>query len=340
MKRDGELEKLFNEYLDRLLAGEKIDASTLPDEDMRTALAFAKKLAALGREPSAEFAAQLKTRLVNELAAKEEAKRRKTAGRRWFRQPVWQAAGIFAALVVLVSGLWASGVFNPRGTSVVKAPTTTAATTSTATMTSQVTTTKVTTETTIINAATSPGAVTSTATTTTLGTATTTKATTTQSISTATTTATKTATTTPATTTTTKTTGTTVTTSGALAGNAILVKATASTDKQTYTPGDTVRIQITLQNMSNQIYEIKNAPSAVSLMQSQTKAPVYTIIPPPNSVTLKPGESTSYYLNWDQKDFQGQQVAAGSYYVELEDLDVQGVSVPMNLGTALTFSIQ
>jgi hypothetical protein len=107
-------EKLFAEKLDRLLAGEEIHIEGEIDKDLRTSLDFARKMKSLGVEPSAQFKANLKARLLQKLDEQED---RAEANRGWLarliRQPVWQAVGVLVFMIVVGSALWGSGVFNP-----------------------------------------------------------------------------------------------------------------------------------------------------------------------------------------------------------------------------------
>ena len=105
------MEKEFSENIDRMLAGEEVKVSAGMDDDCRTALDFAQKLARLRSVPSPSFKAELKEMLLLRLG-EEEA--RAEAKRGWFwgglrrlvpRQPVWQALTALLVVVVVAGGI-------------------------------------------------------------------------------------------------------------------------------------------------------------------------------------------------------------------------------------------
>jgi cytoskeletal protein RodZ len=151
--------------------------------------------------------------------------------------------------------------------------------------------------------------------------------TTTQSTTAVTTTKTTTATSKPMTTTTTS------------AQPVIMVSALASTDKTSYLPGEPVKISVTLQNLGSDTMKMDKFPPILSLMQNETRQPVYTFGYGNNSTTLSPNGVASYTVIWDQQDSQGKPVPAGIYYVELEDLDYQGQTVKLTLSQPVWFNI-
>jgi len=71
MKKDKYTEKQFIEYLDRLLAGEDISLGDDVSDEVRSALELARKMLAYRDEPSADFRARLKDRLLRKLAQEE-----------------------------------------------------------------------------------------------------------------------------------------------------------------------------------------------------------------------------------------------------------------------------
>jgi hypothetical protein len=73
MKKDKSTEKLFLEYLDRLLAGEEISLGDEVSDDLRSALEHARKMLAFREEPSAAFRADLRDRLLRQIAQKQAA---------------------------------------------------------------------------------------------------------------------------------------------------------------------------------------------------------------------------------------------------------------------------
>jgi hypothetical protein len=73
MKKDKSTEKLFLEYLDKLLAGEQITVGNELSDEARSALEQARKMLAYREEPSAAFRAELKDRLLRQIAQKQAA---------------------------------------------------------------------------------------------------------------------------------------------------------------------------------------------------------------------------------------------------------------------------
>jgi hypothetical protein len=71
MKKDKSTEKQFLEYLDRLLAGEEISLGDDVSDDLRSALEHARRMLALREEPSAAFRADLRGRLLQQIAQKQ-----------------------------------------------------------------------------------------------------------------------------------------------------------------------------------------------------------------------------------------------------------------------------
>jgi hypothetical protein len=117
-------ERLFSEKLDRMLAGQEIQIDGAVDNDLRTALDFARKMTSLRTTPSSRFKAHLKARLLQRI---DEQEARSESRRGWFsrliRQPVWQAVAVMVFMIVVGGVIWGSGVFNPSRPPIVNAPT-------------------------------------------------------------------------------------------------------------------------------------------------------------------------------------------------------------------------
>jgi len=73
MKKDKSTEKQFLEYLDRLLAGEQITVGDELSDDARSALELARKMLAFREEPSPAFRADLRDKLLRQIAEKQTA---------------------------------------------------------------------------------------------------------------------------------------------------------------------------------------------------------------------------------------------------------------------------
>ncbi len=116
MKKDKYTEKQFIEYLDRLLAGEEITLGEDASDELRSALELASKMLAYGDEPSADFRASLRNRLLQKLAQEEAAAPAKRGGfREWAnlfpRRPVLigVTSTVLVVLLAFVGTVWYSG---------------------------------------------------------------------------------------------------------------------------------------------------------------------------------------------------------------------------------------
>ncbi|MDD5703510.1 MAG: hypothetical protein PHU23_15855 [Dehalococcoidales bacterium] len=119
----------------------------------------------------------------------------------------------------------------------------------------------------------------------------------------------------------------------------IYLQAGAGTDKPVYASGETVRIDVTWQNVTNMNLTVEQFPPLLSLMQKSSGQPVYTFPAGRDPRVLAPGETASVSLEWTQTDHQGRRVAPGGYYLELEEMYYQGNAVPMNLTRPVDFNI-
>jgi hypothetical protein len=132
MGRDEELEKKFAANLDRILAGEQVEADAGADEDYRTAVDFARQMVDMRAAPSDAFKARLKEKLIGELAAKQ-AQRTAGEGRNRFReflggliprQTAWQALATAVVVIIIIVGVtWGIGLWRqPAATPLVTVP--------------------------------------------------------------------------------------------------------------------------------------------------------------------------------------------------------------------------
>lgn len=261
MGRERDMEKKFTENLDRILAGKEVKADPTMDKELRAALDFALKMAALRTAPSAQYQARLKARLLQKLD-EQEARKRERRGSFWGlirTSPVWQGAVAALFVIIIVSIIWRSGFFQPS----ITAPSTT------------------------YPAATTPAA-------------------------------------------------TTTSTPKPLVATPISVEA--KTDKATYQPGEAVKIELSMKNITQGQLTVTDFPPILSLMQEDTKQPVYTFTAGKDTRTLAPNEATRYIYTWNEVDFKGRPVT-GNYYIELEDLEYQGQAIKLNLSQPVRFEI-
>jgi len=115
MKKDSSEEKLFLEYLDRLLAGEQIAVGSEVSDEARAALEHARKMLALRQEPSTAFRADLRNRLLRQIAQKQEPTGRAGFWERFDSvlppRPVLVAAASTVAVLLLafIGVVWYAG---------------------------------------------------------------------------------------------------------------------------------------------------------------------------------------------------------------------------------------
>jgi hypothetical protein len=260
MGRERDIEKKFTENLDRILAGKEIKSDPSMDAELRAALDFARKMAALTTAPSAQYQARLKARLLQKLD-EQEARKRERRGSFWGllrTSPAWQGAVAALFIIIIISIIWRSGFFQPS----IPAP-----------------------------APAYPD----------------TKA--------------------PA-----------ATTPAAKPPPATLISVDASTDKAAYQPGETVKIELAMRNITKGQLTVTDFPPILSLMQEDTQQPVYTFTAGKDTRILAPNDVARYTYTWKQVDFKGRPVT-GSYYIELEDLEYQGRAIQLNLSQPARFEI-
>ncbi len=118
-----------------------------------------------------------------------------------------------------------------------------------------------------------------------------------------------------------------------------MVAVAGAASKITYAYGETVGITVSLRNDSEQTLRIDQFPPILSLMRADSREPVYTFRAGNESRTLGPNETSSFAVTWNQLDEWGQVVPPGGYYVELEDLDLQGRAVQLAFSRPVTFNI-
>jgi hypothetical protein len=312
MSNEIEREKLFSESVDRLITGQAARPEVRADPELDSALNFARKMTDLRAAPSPQFSTRLREKLLGELDKPhvEDLRKEKSNWCSWFvsHRPVWQAATAVFVIVAVIGIAWAAGVFKTGPVPVVSVPSPSmpasgipAATTTASSTLTGTTLTYTTTASLVMPSTTRPIPATS-------------------------------ATGVPAAT-------TTATALPSPTYTGMLLAAGASTSKTAYLPGETVKIDCILRNVSLQPLVLEKLPPIVSIMQTDTRQPVYTFRAGTESRTLASGETVSYTLTWNQSDFNNLQVSNGSYYVELEDLDYQGKAIQLNLSTPARFDI-
>jgi len=111
MNKKQNKEKQLLENLDRIVAGEKLKDDSGLDKDTKAALELSREMTSWTKSPSKEFKADLKARVVHQLA---EEKKREVAKdpfsefRDVIRRPAWQltfgaiGAAIVAGIIFLI----------------------------------------------------------------------------------------------------------------------------------------------------------------------------------------------------------------------------------------------
>jgi hypothetical protein len=128
------------------------------------------------------------------------------------------------------------------------------------------------------------------------------------------------------------------TTTAAVPSAGTLVSIDAKTDKSVYQPGEAVKIELSMKNVSQKPLTIEDFPPIMSLMQADTKQPVYTFPAGKETRVLASNAVVTFTYTWNETDFNGRPVN-GSYYVELEDLEYQGNPYQLILNKPVKFEI-
>jgi hypothetical protein len=307
-------EQIFSENLDRLLKGQEIRNVPESEQDLKTALDFASLMKLRRPQPKPQFQADLKARLLQKLSGQEIETHPDWFHRLIPRQPIWQALSVLAVILVIGGVLVGLLLRDNPPAPVVNAPI----------MTTPAMTGAAPSATTAAPKTTSPP--TTTAAATTAATATMAPASTTAA----------TATRTPATTAPAASVIPPATVPPGLQG--VMLTAEGSTDKLVYAPGEKVLIEVKLKNSGAQPLILAQFPPILSLM-SAAGNPVLSFHAGQNGRTLAAGESISFSQEWDQKDAKTRIVPSGFYYLELEDIDLQGQAYKLKLSQPVVFEI-
>ena len=83
---------------------------------------------------------------------------------------------------------------------------------------------------------------------------------------------------------------------------------------------------------------MEDFPPILSVMREDTRQPVYTFSAGTATRTLSPNSVATYTYTWKQLDYEGNALT-GKYYIELEDLEYNGVPVQLNLNNPVKFEI-
>ena len=103
MKDNNDKDRELLDNLDRILEGRGDEVTESPDEDTRSAIEFARKMASMRDKPSGEFAENLKAELIHRLAEQENKQESSDQELLFWgvpRRKFWQ--GTIAALITFV----------------------------------------------------------------------------------------------------------------------------------------------------------------------------------------------------------------------------------------------
>jgi hypothetical protein len=97
------------ENLDRIVAGEKLNSESGLDDDTKAALELSREMTSWSKSPSKEFNAQLKAKIIHQLAEQNKQEGLKNGDsefRDLLHRPAWQftiAAVIVAIIAVIIA---------------------------------------------------------------------------------------------------------------------------------------------------------------------------------------------------------------------------------------------
>ena len=128
------------------------------------------------------------------------------------------------------------------------------------------------------------------------------------------------------------------TTPGATYAPGTYLAASASTDKAAYQAGEPVTIKVQLKNVTSQPFLLAQFPPILSLMTADSQ-PAFTFQAGQSPTTLAPGETLTFYKTWNQTLTRGDSAPAGTYHLELEDVQYQGQALHLNLQQPVSFTI-
>ena len=101
-------------------------------------------------------------------------------------------------------------------------------------------------------------------------------------------------------------------------GITFYIEADASMDKEAYLLGEDVVIELSFENVTDDVFQLEPFPPQIEIMRPHPYDETVRLFPAgTESRSLDPGEVVSYDLTWDQLDDQGQQVPYGYYYIKL-----------------------
>ena len=96
------------------------------------------------------------------------------------------------------------------------------------------------------------------------------------------------------------------------------IRATVS--EPSYRPGDTVHVNFTFTNTSENQVTVSRFPPRIEFIRPLELQPVRSYPEGSTEGVLNPGESLQHSLTWDQRDTNGRPVPPGKYYVQVAQM--------------------
>jgi len=95
------------------------------------------------------------------------------------------------------------------------------------------------------------------------------------------------------------------------------IEGDASMDKEAYLPGEDVVIELSFENLTDEVFQLEPFPPQIEIRRRYPyDETARTFSAGTDSRSLEPGETVSYTLTWDRRDNQGKPVPYGYYYLE------------------------
>ncbi len=116
--------------------------------------------------------------------------------------------------------------------------------------------------------------------------------------------------------------------------------ASVSTDKETYSGGETVTITVVLKNGTSEPVRLQQYPPVVDLKDAESGQTVYSFSAGNSSLSLGAGETLQFILLWGQNSIRGTPVPSGSYFIELGEIQTQGQTLHTDFTTPVRFEIR
>jgi len=95
------------------------------------------------------------------------------------------------------------------------------------------------------------------------------------------------------------------------------IEGDASMDKEAYLPGEDVVIELSFENLTDEVFQLEPFPPQIEIRRRYPyDETARTFSAGTDSRSLEPGETVSCTLTWDRRDNQGEPVPYGYYYLE------------------------